>query len=244
VALLCARGGGGAAGAPAGDPGTGLVRAGVAADLQHPAGAAVAQRDRGIELGPNLLDRGQDALAPRFVHDLADEVRAGERFAREVGPGQLDEHLLGPGADQRGSCGDNEAALRAYAEAIRLDPRSSFALNSRGLTYVLLKSYDLAIADFDKAIAYVDAGYARIGAKKQAPQRRKGVRDNYDHLFVAIGRRDGFECAQCTKSGNDLQIDHINPVSNGGGNNLDNLQLLCRGCNARKSDSIVQGATR
>ena len=34
-----------------------------------------------------------------------------------------------------------------------------------------------------------------------------------------------------------LEIDHIRPLSKRGSNRMDNLQLLCRNCNARKSDS-------
>ena len=33
---------------------------------------------------------------------------------------------------------------------------------------------------------------------------------------------------------NRLEIDHIHPLARGGTNKLDNLQVLCRSCNARK----------
>ena len=44
-----------------------------------------------------------------------------------------------------------------------------------------------------------------------------------------------YECAYCGSSEN-LQIDHIHPVSKGGWKNWDNLQVLCQDCNLRKSD--------
>lgn len=40
----------------------------------------------------------------------------------------------------------------------------------------------------------------------------------------------------CTKCGSTdgITIDHIRPISCGGGNDLDNLQFLCRRCNSKK----------
>lgn len=47
--------------------------------------------------------------------------------------------------------------------------------------------------------------------------------------------RLNFQCVYCCSKEN-IQIDHIKPVSKGGTNHIDNLQPLCRACNARKSD--------
>lgn len=56
--------------------------------------------------------------------------------------------------------------------------------------------------------------------------------------IIAATRREVFEsqphiCVNCG-SEEDLEIDHIHPVSRGGRNTLDNLQLLCRTCNRSK----------
>lgn len=40
-------------------------------------------------------------------------------------------------------------------------------------------------------------------------------------------------CAHC-KGAKDLTVDHIVAVKNGGGNELENLQILCRPCNSKK----------
>lgn len=54
---------------------------------------------------------------------------------------------------------------------------------------------------------------------------------------IRVLRKYGFKCAQCP-SEDDLHIDHINPVSRGGKDDEDNLQVLCRTCNLRKGDKV------
>ena len=56
-------------------------------------------------------------------------------------------------------------------------------------------------------------------------------------LRFEILKRDDYRCQICgatAKDGAKLEIDHIHPVSKGGDNNADNLQVLCRDCNAGK----------
>ena len=52
-----------------------------------------------------------------------------------------------------------------------------------------------------------------------------------------IYQRDNFTCQYCGAT-EDLAIDHIYPFSRRGGNEPENLQLLCRSCNSAKGDSI------
>lgn len=56
-----------------------------------------------------------------------------------------------------------------------------------------------------------------------------------------ILKRDGFQCQYCGSSAPDvvLNVDHINPVSNGGDNNVLNLITSCFACNAGKSDRKI-----
>ena len=53
----------------------------------------------------------------------------------------------------------------------------------------------------------------------------------------AVWRRDRGQCTECGSREN-LEYDHIIPVSKGGGNTVRNLELLCESCNRKKSDKI------
>jgi len=53
----------------------------------------------------------------------------------------------------------------------------------------------------------------------------------------AVWIRDAGLCVECAAD-DYLEFDHIIPVSKGGSNTLQNIQLLCRRCNATKSDRI------
>ena len=52
-----------------------------------------------------------------------------------------------------------------------------------------------------------------------------------------VWRRDQGKCVECGISEN-LEFDHIIPVSKGGANTVRNLQLLCESCNRSKSANI------
>lgn len=52
-------------------------------------------------------------------------------------------------------------------------------------------------------------------------------------LAPTIYQRDGEICHHCGTNKN-LTIDHIKPISKGGTNDLDNLQVLCLPCNLKK----------
>ena len=74
----------------------------------------------------------------------------------------------------------------------------------------------------------------------------KGTRNprslNYRIRFQVL-QRDGYKCCACGASpAKDpnvvLHIDHINPVSRGGSNALENLQTLCEKCNLGKSNVL------
>jgi 5-methylcytosine-specific restriction endonuclease McrA len=67
----------------------------------------------------------------------------------------------------------------------------------------------------------------------KVPVGREISRDLRDKIF----NRDK-KCLKCGTT-NKLTIDHIVPVSRGGSNDEENLQILCEDCNSRKGDHIL-----
>lgn len=60
---------------------------------------------------------------------------------------------------------------------------------------------------------------------------------------AAVFVRDGHKCVLCGAT-EDLQIDHIHPQGRGGGDEPENLRVLCRTCNCRKAGTSDRLAPR
>ena len=72
--------------------------------------------------------------------------------------------------------------------------------------------------------------------KRSAKRRVKGgynLKKRYRELLIELL---GNSCVLCA-SQQELQIDHIIPVSNGGTNEAKNVQLVCKKCHFQKSHS-------
>lgn len=57
-------------------------------------------------------------------------------------------------------------------------------------------------------------------------------------LRELVKKRDEYLCQECLKNGYLVcgsEVDHIIPVSQGGSDSLDNLQLLCTSCHRVKT---------
>lgn len=71
------------------------------------------------------------------------------------------------------------------------------------------------------------------------PEKAKGKREDWPSRYIpdlvkeAVLNRDGHKCVACGEKDN-LEFDHIVPVSQGGPSTEKNLQLLCRSCNRKK----------
>lgn len=98
-----------------------------------------------------------------------------------------------------------------------------------------------------EAIEARDAVAAEVRAKAAERTRRyrqRGGGQVETHVRQYILERDGHQCLECGCQ-EALEIDHIIPLAKGGHpTDEDNLQTLCRPCNARKRDRIRKGEIR
>jgi hypothetical protein len=110
----------------------------------------------------------------------------------------------------------------------------------------LLRAYGVDHPEIHEAIDFlterIEKDAARYPERIPVARLRSEMSNRYEKFFIKVGRRDGFHCAKC-QSTFDLQIDHVRPVSLGGTNDLDNLQLLCGPCNGSKGATEVDYRT-
>lgn len=86
---------------------------------------------------------------------------------------------------------------------------------------------------FRLAIKKGRMNYDNLRKPIKSDQLRKGISLKNRYLVL---KRDNFKCVMCGKTAKEdiLIIDHIKPVTDGGKNDIDNLQVLCRECNHGK----------
>lgn len=93
------------------------------------------------------------------------------------------------------------------------------------------------VADWGKANPEV--GRAAVRNRRARLRKAPGEHTTKDVLF--IGEEQGWLCACCSiaiRTG--YHVDHVVPVSRGGNNSPNNIQLLCQCCNLSKSDKFLR----
>ena len=90
-------------------------------------------------------------------------------------------------------------------------------------------------AKYCKEVHGISRGLGYLYARGGRTGRRRSIGDS---LRWKIWERDNFTCAYCG-SRRFLSVDHVIPVSDGGGDNPENLQTLCGKCNRKKSNKIT-----
>ena len=98
-----------------------------------------------------------------------------------------------------------------------------------------------ALYEVKKALEQKDIEYAELKAMAdtQAAQAAQNkARYIPTEVKNAVLKRDGWQCVICGSTAS-LQFDHIIPVAKGGGNSVENIQLLCQSCNGSKGSRII-----
>lgn len=90
---------------------------------------------------------------------------------------------------------------------------------------------------YDSKCRWIDHDYAAKYVEKSESKSRKTLPKK---IRQSVFERDHFSCLYCQNT-SDLTVDHIVPVSRGGGDEMENLQTLCRVCNARKGTNLEKG---
>lgn len=93
-------------------------------------------------------------------------------------------------------------------------------------------TYQIEYAEH-KALVVHEEGPGVILPMTEAEKRQARFAKKSRTYFARLVLRDGPFCKACGTTDN-LCVDHIIPMSRGGSDDMDNLQLLCRRCNSRK----------
>lgn len=114
--------------------------------------------------------------------------------------------------------------------SLMIDP-VQVIIHTQDLTAAELGAYFLETLRLLENREYVQVG-KRIGVVKvfKGTQKRKHIPKEIQRLVLSTGY-----CLFCGTTER-LTIDHIKPVSKGGGNEIENLQCLCFTCNLKKSN--------
>jgi 5-methylcytosine-specific restriction endonuclease McrA len=104
---------------------------------------------------------------------------------------------------------------------------------------------DAAMTSEDVALLLWDRrrrSEARLGRLRKIREREELAAEMHraripEEVRVAVWVRDEGRCVRCGAE-EDLQFDHVIPVVRGGGNALENVQVLCGGCNRAKGDVV------
>ncbi len=104
---------------------------------------------------------------------------------------------------------------------------------------ICYQCYTSLITEIYSMAGYGDGGFihlvftACLSSSKNRKKRKTLA--NYKKILQDLLPKYNFKCVLC-KATEKLTIDHIKPISKGGGDELENLQIMCKTCNSRKGN--------
>lgn len=127
-------------------------------------------------------------------------------------------------------CGEQDFWEIALPHVIDADPRSPFHV----FAYYKCTHGHKWTCHWSKRVNELPAD----SSSGKIPEHEREVRTIPQAVKIAVAVRDGGRCCWCGSEEN-IEYDHIFPVSRGGKTEEENLQLLCKKCNSRKGDSVI-----
>ena len=147
-----------------------------------------------------------------------------------------------------------DSAMTLLNHAVDIDPGYGLAYYNRGVVKALQNDCDAATADFTCAstldssletqlvLPHGGCSLDRISPEFRRPPHSNLRDQSYREELVRLLSQQSFLCGICDTdmssfNTSDIHIDHISPLSRGGSNDTSNLQVTCRACNLRKSNT-------
>lgn len=94
------------------------------------------------------------------------------------------------------------------------------------------------VADAEVIVLLIHQASRRWKGHLVSLKEKSTTLDVSEHIKVAVRQRDQGKCRICGYTDPYIEFDHVIPRSKGGPNTIENIQLLCRGCNRKKSDKL------
>jgi hypothetical protein len=189
-----------------------------------------------------LLARGNDLITPAILSKDREEYDATSDEARKRWLEERAARRQGRGFDIGRSLEIEKATSPHWRQ-----PHLALFHTGHGRATPVLKVRSGCVV-IPKDMSHVPTGY--LGDESEADEC--GCEGRASRISVPYGTRmrilsrDGRRCRVCGMTAEDgvtLEVDHILPVAKGGGNEDENLWVLCRPCNSGKSHLLLPNIT-
>jgi len=192
------------------------------------------------------IDNGETAAGISPEEEFAQKVADIERNVATIEDAKRTISLLG------NLLNDSDFWKRSELEPVQLEGMyTSLSIRSYGSFLYQNRGYDVTGRDsarpYDEnkllIMEFVDRErqrFERLKAKFDSGASQEIKRERLqipEEVRIAVWRRDQGRCARC-RSRENLEYDHIVPVSKGGSNTVRNVELLCESCNRQKGNRI------